>query len=298
MDPKVANDPVSEEMAPRRIGSPEAGAAPEIPPAVPSSSKASARAKSVCIISYTSLGCRTSFIIGLKVSSLEVPASTMTSEQFRRLLGRIHAEVPDESARLLERLRRQRRAPLLKVLMQTILSHQTTSTQTRRAIDRLWARYHTLERVADARPAEIKRLVDNVGLGQIKARRLVAMAVDIRGRWGGEQRLARYLRSAPLEEARRVLMDLPGVGPKTAAVVLLFRFHRPTFPVDTNILRVARELGWVRRNADPEDVRNLVERTLPRDPALLLKAHAYLIALGRATQRGRRRDLLDRLRLT
>jgi len=104
----------------------------------------------------------------------------MTSEQFRRLLGRIHAEVPDESARLLERLRRQRRAPLLKVLMQTILSHQTTSTQTRRAIDRLWARYHTLERVADARPAEIKRLVDNVGLGQIKARRLVAMAVDIR----------------------------------------------------------------------------------------------------------------------
>src|SRR2546427_1946134 len=298
MDPNVANDPVSEEMAPRRIGSPEAGAAPEIPPAVPSSSKASARAKSVCIISYTSLGCLTSFIIGLKVSSLEVPASTMTSEQFRRLLGRIHAEVPDESARILKRLRRQRRAPILKVLMQTILSHQTTSIQTRRAIDRLWARYHTLTRVADASPAEIKRLVDNVGLGQIKARRLVAMAGDIRGRWGSEQRLARYLRSAPLEEARRALMDLPGVGPKTAAGVLLFRFPPPTFSLDNDILRVARALGWVRRNADPEDVRNLVERTLPRDPALLLKAHAYLIALGRVTQRGRRRDLLDRLRLT
>src|SRR2546428_3022458 len=217
MDPKVANDPVSEEMAPRRIGSPEAGAAPEIPPAVPSSSKASARAKSVCIIPYTSWGCRTRFIIGLRVPSHEVPASTMTSEQFGRLLGRIHAEVPDESARLLDRLRRQRRAPLLKVLMQTILSHQTTSTQTRRAIDRLWARYHTLERVADARPAEIKRLVDNVGLGQIKARRLVAMAVDIRGRWGGEQRLARYLRSAPLEEARRGITGPPGVGASTGA---------------------------------------------------------------------------------
>jgi len=101
-----------------------------------------------------------------------------------------------------------------------------------------------------------------------------------------------------LEEARQALMNLPGVGPKTAAVVLLFRFNRPTFPVDTNILRVARELGWVRKDADPEDVRNLVERTLPPDPAFLLKAHAYLIALGRATQRGRRRELLDRLRLT
>ncbi|TMI75695.1 MAG: hypothetical protein E6H05_06055 [Bacillati bacterium ANGP1] len=295
-------------MAPRRIGSPEAGAAPEIPPAVPSSRKASARAKSVCIIYYTSLGCRTSgcdpatapnsFIIGLKVSSLEVPASTMTSEQFRRLLGRIHAEVPDESARLLKRLRRQQRVPILKVLMQTVLSHQTTSSQTRRAIDRLWVRYHTLGRVAEASPAEIEHLIYNVGLGQIKARRLISIAVEIRDRWGSERRLARYLRSAPLEEARRALMDLPGVGPKTAAVVLLFRFNRPTFPVDTNILRVARELGWVRKDADPEDVRNLVERTLPPDPAFLLKAHAYLIALGRATQRGRRRELLDRLRLT
>src|SRR3989442_15528583 len=185
----------------------------------------------------------------------------MTSEQFRRLLGRIHAEVPDESARLLKRLRRQQRAPILKVLMQTILSHQTTSAQTRRAIDRLWARYHTLERVADASPAEIKRLVDNVGLGQIKAGRLVAMAVNIRGRWGSEQRLARYLRSAPLEEARRALMDLPGVGPKTAAVGPLFRFYRPAFPLETNILRVARELCLGRRDANPDGVRGLVAIT-------------------------------------
>ena len=181
--------------------------------------------------------------------------------------------------------------------MQTVLSHQTTSRQTRRAIDRLWTRYHTLRRLAEARPAEIKRLIDNVGLGQIKARRLVSIAIDIRDRWGSERRLARYLRSAPLEDARRALLELPGVGPKTAAVVLLFRFNRPTFPVDTNILRVARELGWVRGHADPEEVRHLVERTLGSDPAVLLRAHAYLIALGRATQRGRRRDLLDRLRV-
>ncbi|HTE03839.1 MAG TPA: hypothetical protein VK739_06865, partial [bacterium] len=65
----------------------------------------------------------------------------------------------------------------------------------------------------------------------------------------------------------------------------------------TNILRVARELGWVRRRADPEEVRHLVERTLGSDPAVLLRAHAYLIALGRATQRGRRPDLIDRLRV-
>jgi endonuclease-3 len=135
-----------------------------------------------------------------------------------------------------------------------------------------------------------------VGLGGIKARRVVAIAAEIGERWTSATRLARYVRSAPLEDARSALLELPGVGPKTAAVVLLFRFNRPTFPVDTNILRVARGLGWVGKGGDPEDVRAVVERILPRDPALLLKAHAYLVALGRVTQRGRRQELIDRLR--
>ncbi len=182
--------------------------------------------------------------------------------------------------------------------MQTILSHQTTSRQTRLAIERLWARHNTLVRLANASPAAIERLIANVGLGQIKAKRLVLVAQDIRERWGSARRLARYLGSAPIEDARRALLELPGVGPKTAAVVLLFRFNRPTFPVDTNILRVARELGWVRKGAGPEEVRDFVERRLRNDAALHLKAHAYLIALGRATQRGRRWDILDKLRDT
>ncbi len=219
----------------------------------------------------------------------------MPRKDLLALLERISSEILSAS-RLLTRLRRRRRDPVLKVLMQTILSHQTTSRQSRLAIDHLWARYNTLERLMRAHPAEIEPLIRNVGLGRVKARYLVAIAADIKERWRSEQRFARYLRSAPLEDARRALLELPGVGPKTAAVVLLFRFNRPTFPVDTNILRVARELGWVRRRADSEDVREFVERRLAEDPALLLKAHAYLIALGRVTQRGRRRDLIHRLR--
>ncbi|HEX4841710.1 MAG TPA: hypothetical protein VFV60_06045 [bacterium] len=219
----------------------------------------------------------------------------MTRKEFVDLLTWIHAEVPD-AARVLARLRRQRQAPFLKVLLGAILSHQTTSRQSRLAIERLWGFYHTVERLAQAEPTQIARLIRNVGLGGIKARRVVAIAAEIEERWTSPTRLARYVRSAPLEDARRALLALPGVGPKTAAVVLLFRFNRPTFPVDTNILRVARGLGWVGKGGDPEDVRAVVERILPRDPALLLKAHAYLIALGRVTQRGRRRDLIDRLR--
>jgi endonuclease-3 len=219
----------------------------------------------------------------------------MKAKKFIALLDRIHAHLPDAS-RSLARLRRRRRSPLLKVLMGTVLSHQTTNKQTRLAIQRLWGSYHTIERVARAKPAQVERLIRNVGLGRIKAGRLVAIAVDIKDRWGSERHLARYLRSAPLEDARRALMELPGVGPKTAAVVLLFRFNRPTFPVDTNILRVARGLGWIGKGDGPEDVRAFVERILPRDSALLLKAHAYLITLGRITQRGRRQDLIAGLR--
>jgi endonuclease-3 len=219
----------------------------------------------------------------------------MTRKEFVDLLTWIRAEVP-EATRALARLRRQRRVPFLKVLLGAILSHQTTSRQTRLATERLWGSYHTLERLAEAEPARIARLIRNVGLGGIKARRVVAIAAQIGERWTNETRLARYVRSAPLEDARRALLELPGVGPKTAAVVLLFRFNRPTFPVDTNILRVARGLGWVGKGGDPEDVRAVVERILPRDSALLLKAHAYLIALGRVTQRGRRQDLIDKLR--
>jgi endonuclease-3 len=219
----------------------------------------------------------------------------MTRQEFLDLLTRIHAEVPDAS-RTLARLRRQRQAPFLRVLLGTILSHQTTSRQTRLATERLWRSYQTVERLAEAEPAQIARLIRNVGLGGIKARRVVAIAAEIGEQWTSATRLARYVRSASLEDARRALLALPGVGPKTAAVVLLFRFNRPTFPVDTNILRVARGLDWVGKGGDPEDVRAVVEKILPRDPALLLKAHAYLIALGRVTQRGRRQDLIDRLR--
>ena len=219
----------------------------------------------------------------------------MTQKQFLVLLSWIQAEVPDAS-RVLARLRRQQQVPFLKVLLGAILSHQTTSRQTRLATERLWGSYRILERLAEAEPDQIARLIRNVGLGGIKARRLVAIAAQITERWTSAAKMARYVRSASLEDARRALLELPGVGPKTAAVVLLFRFNRPTFPVDTNILRVARGLGWVGKGGDPEDVRAVVEGILPRDPALLLKAHAYLIALGRVTQRGKRQDLIDRLR--
>lgn len=220
----------------------------------------------------------------------------MTRQRFLRLLDRIERALPQACRTQLQRLERRRRTPLLRVLVGAILSHQTTARQEHIAIQRLWTHYDSVEKVARAHPRQIEALIGTVGLGRVKAARIVAIARRIRLQWHREQRLANFLRTAPLAEARRVLLELPGVGPKTAAVVLLFRFNRPMFPVDTNILRVARELGWVGKRADAEDVRPLVERILPPDPHVYKKAHAYLLVLGRATQRGRNRRLLERLR--
>lgn len=217
-----------------------------------------------------------------------------TREELLRLLDRIEREVP-EAVRLHRRLRARRRAPLLWVLVHTILSHQTTGSRTFRASRRVYLRYRSLDGLAEAAPKDVEPLVREVGLGRRKAQRLVALARAVRARWGPLSRLAAELRSAPLERAWRTLLELPGVGPKSAAVVLLFRYGRPKFPVDTNVLRVARRLGWV-RTADPEQVRIRVERALGADPDALLRAHAYLLALGRATQRGRRADLWERLK--
>ncbi len=210
-----------------------------------------------------------------------------------RVLDAVEREVP-EARRLLRRLRARRRAPLLWVLVHTLLSHQTTGDRTYRASRAVYARYRTLERLARARPSELEPLVRPVGLGRLKARRLVALARAVRRRWGSLRRLSAALRTAPLQDAWTALRELPGFGPKSAAVVLLFRYGRPTFPVDTNILRVARRLGWELR-ADPERVRRKVEQALGPDPRALLRAHAALLALGRATQRGRRPDLWAQL---
>ena len=198
--------------------------------------------------------------------------------EFLRLLERVEGELA-ETGRLWARLRARRRAPLLWVLIHTVLSHQSTGARTYRVSKRVWARYRSLEQLARARPEDLEPLVREVGLGRLKTERLVALAREIEARWKTLTAFAAVLRSAPLEQAWQALVDLPGVGPKSAAVVLLFRYRRPKFPVDTNILRVACNLGWVRRR-DPEAVRVLVEGVLGPDPELLLRAHADLLVLG------------------
>lgn len=213
-----------------------------------------------------------------------------------RILSRIEKEIPEECAWSLRRLELKSQKPFLWVLWQIMLSHQTTMKQEDIAIERLWSKYDSLESMAVAKPKEIEPLIANVGIGKGKAQRIIEATRILKDRFQTEENITQFLGNVPVGEGRDMLVSLPGVGPKTAAIVLLTKSDKPMFPVDTNIWRVARELGWIPKNGSAEQVRSFVEKRLPSDPDLYKKAHAYLLALGRVTQRGRRKDLIDALR--
>ena len=90
-----------------------------------------------------------------------------------------------------------------------------------------------------------------------------------------------FLRDVPLAEAKAWLRELPGVGPKTAACVLLFSLGRPALPVDTHVYRVARRLGLIDSKVLVEQAHDLLEAKLL--PVQVYEFHVYMVEHGRRT---------------
>ena len=90
----------------------------------------------------------------------------------------------------------------------------------------------------------------------------------------------------PLSEAKAWLKRLPGVGPKTAAIVLCFSLGMPAMPVDTHVFRVARRLGFVGPKASAEQAHDILEAVVPDED--VYRFHMLLISHGRTTCKARR----------
>lgn len=172
--------------------------------------------------------------------------------------------------------RRRGRDPVSQ-LVATILSQATTDLQTARSFEKLRRRYPTWEQVRDARAGEIARQIKGSGLSRQKAPRIKAALQDITHERGRIE--LDFIKALPVPEAFRWLTRLKGVGPKTAAIVLLFTFQKPVFPVDTHIHRIARRLGWVPHNASAEKTHQIVQPLVPRRAHYRL--HVNLIRFGR-----------------
>lgn len=166
----------------------------------------------------------------------------------------------------------------LAALVSTILSQNTNDVNRDRAFARLRERFPTWEAVRDAPPEAVIEAIRPAGLAPTKAPRIQEALRRISAERGALS--LDFLADLPLEEARTWLLAIPGVGPKTAAIVLLFALGRPAFPVDTHIHRVARRLGLIPPRASREQAHELLERLLP--PDIYYPFHINLIAHGRA----------------
>jgi endonuclease-3 len=165
----------------------------------------------------------------------------------------------------------------LDVLIETILSQSTTDTNSRRAFATLKKRFPTWEQARRARPASIARAIRSGGLANVKSVRIKNVLNEIKERRGSLD--LSFLNEAPVEEAKAFLVSLEGVGPKTAACVLLFACRRPVFPADTHILRTTKRLGLVPEKCSDEQAHARLERLIP--PKKYYPTHINLIRLGR-----------------
>ena len=132
-------------------------------------------------------------------------------------------------------------------LVLTLLSQNTSDHNSGRAFHRLLARFPDWDAVLAAPEADVVEAIRPGGLAPTKGPRLQALIAAVRARAPG-YRLG-FLAGLPLEEAKAWLRALPGVGPKTAAIVLLFALGRPALPVDTHVER-GRQTARPRPAAD------------------------------------------------
>jgi len=171
-----------------------------------------------------------------------------------------------------------------ETLVQTILSQNTNDRNSEAAMRKLRKRYKITPRtLSKCRASELIPYIRQAGLYTSKAPRIIETSRIIEERYGG--RLTEIL-DQPYEQAKEELMMLPGVGPKTADILLAFVAKNPVIPVDTHIARVTKRLGIARQRANYEEIRTSLEALIaPRDR---IRVHLSIIEFGRAVCRAPR----------
>ena len=172
---------------------------------------------------------------------------------------------------------------VFKTLIQTVLSQATNDRNRDRAYKNLSAKFAiTPQTLVNADVNEIAEAIRVGGLHRNKSRKIKELSKFVLECFHGS---FNFVFSDSLPQARAKLMSIPGVGSKTADVVLLFSAGKHTFPVDTHVFRVSRRLKLAPLKGAYEDVRGSLESLYaPKD---YLPAHLLLINLGRTACRAR-----------
>lgn len=167
--------------------------------------------------------------------------------------------------------------PPIAELVSTILSQNTNDTNRDRAFGALRARFPTWEQVRDAETEAVIDAIRVAGLANQKGPRIQSALRKIMEE-RGELSLD-FLQDMEVHEARHWLMQIKGVGPKTAAIILLFSLDMPAFPVDTHVHRVTGRIGLRPDTMNADNAHEHLANLLPE--GAYYAAHLNLIRLGR-----------------
>ena len=208
-------------------------------------------------------------------------SSEIMTEHPRRRLEQARKKV----AAICRRLRKAygpveppRPRPVLDSLVRTILSQNTSDSNSGAAFEELRRRFDDWEAVGRAPTARIARAIRKAGLSNQKAPRIKAILEEIYEERG--ELSLEFLSSMRAGRAVEYLRKLPGVGPKTAACVLLFACRKPVLPVDTHVHRVSRRLELIAPGTDAAKAHEVLAPIVP--PRRVLEFHIQLIRHGRS----------------
>lgn len=172
----------------------------------------------------------------------------------------------------------------LDQLVRTILSQNTADTNRDVAFAALKERYPTWQALAQAPLGELQEVIRPAGLVTQKSQTIKRALAEVE-RERGTYDLS-FLDGMSTDEALEWLIDIKGIGPKTASIVLLFCFNKPLFPVDTHVHRVSRRLGLIDDAMSREQAHDELARVAPEGE--FYEFHVNLIEHGRAICRARR----------
>lgn len=153
----------------------------------------------------------------------------------------------------LAQLREAESGGAFAILIGTILSARTRDENTARVVRKLLDRYGTAEDLAAARVGDVEEVIRSIGFFRVKARRIVEVASIVCDRFGGR-----------VPDDIDSLLELPGVGRKTANCVLVYAFGKPAIPVDIHVHRISNRLGLVETGTPEETERGLMD-IIPRE---------------------------------
>jgi endonuclease-3 len=162
-------------------------------------------------------------------------------------------------------------------VVSTIISQNTSDVNRDKAFERLRVRFASWEVLRDAPVEAIEEAIRPAGLARQKAPRIKG-ALQFITQERGELSLD-FLKDLSVDEAKAWLTQVKGIGPKTAAIILLFSLGMPAFPVDTHVHRVTQRLGLIGPKVSAEQAHAILEDLLPAD--IYYPFHLNIIRHGR-----------------